>query len=120
MHGQAHTGPVTYLDRVGAVDLFHVVDVVPGGDREADRLGQQVHQFDHVGLCHRQQALGGVDAGRQGDDGGPDPVSVVVRGPLDGAKVFERPEKSGDGAGRKVDPPGQVGDAPGLVGQLVQ
>jgi len=105
---------------VGTVDLFHVVHVVARRNRDAHGLGNKIHQFDHEGLRHGQEALGRIDAGGQGDEGGPDPIARAIGDALNCTDTLEGPEEPCDGARRQVATACQLGDACRLAGQLLK
>ena len=90
MHWQADSGPVPDLDRVRAIHLADVVDVVAGGDGHADRLSHHFDQLHQVRLGDGQEALGRVDAGRHGHNGRADPVAGPGVETLYGTQTLKR------------------------------
>ena len=120
VHREARPGPVSDLDRIRTVDLSDVVDVVAGGNGQAHRLADHVDHFEHVRLCHGQEALGRVDARRHRDDRRSDAVAGAVGIALHGMTPLERGEQSGDRAGREADLASQVADAGGLARQFLE
>ncbi len=107
---RACSGPVANLDRVVALDLDHVVDVVAVGQAEARVLSERRDEPLELRPRERDEAPLERRAPRQRLDAGTDPPAAAVQA-LHGAERFERREEPRDGALRQVKALGKRGHA---------